>query len=509
MEGSTTLASTIAVGGVASFLTNALPVGTHTVTADFTSSSNYANSSSSAINVTITEIPTTISIASDLNPSTAGQAITYTATLSDPSATGVVTFKDGATVLGTGTIASGAATFTTSALTVGSHLITGEYAGDGIYAGSTSSALSQTVQAGGSGSSGSGSSSNGSGSGSDTSTATTPSAPATSVDEVPGDRGRPDAAGLLAGVVDSGQVSSRFTTPFVVIGSTSDDARVITTFPTTSQVRADEPGPRSQSVSHGQTVSVDGGAVSITVLQGQVFDGGSSVTVPTSRTRGPLTGLVLSGGGSFVSYVATAAPFSSGTVSFTRINSLTNSVQGMKEAAVAVRRAGKVATQQIGSFAVDADGQAKVSVVIPADARPGSALVSIASYRPDGTMQVVAFPVTIAPKAGERELRVVFGYQSSVLTARAMADLDALIARVPGNATVVSRARGLTAAQVDSPAGRLAADRAKAVAQHLAGRGVATTYGTTQARRPLVNAPRSRGVDVSISFRPSRESLPR
>ena len=60
-------------------------------------------------------------------------------------ATGTVTFKDGNTTLGTGTISGNTATYTTSTFTAGSHSITAVYVGDGNYIGSTSSAVSQTI----------------------------------------------------------------------------------------------------------------------------------------------------------------------------------------------------------------------------------------------------------------------------------------------------------------------------------------------------------------------------
>ena len=56
-----------------------------------------------------------------------------------------MTFKDGSTTLGTGTLSGGAATFTTSALAVGTHSITAAYGGDASFAASTSAALSQVV----------------------------------------------------------------------------------------------------------------------------------------------------------------------------------------------------------------------------------------------------------------------------------------------------------------------------------------------------------------------------
>jgi hypothetical protein len=56
-----------------------------------------------------------------------------------------VTFFDGGTQIGTGTLAAGTATFTTSSLAVGSHSITAKYGGDPNNVASTSAALTQTV----------------------------------------------------------------------------------------------------------------------------------------------------------------------------------------------------------------------------------------------------------------------------------------------------------------------------------------------------------------------------
>jgi hypothetical protein len=56
-----------------------------------------------------------------------------------------VTFKDGATALGTATLSSGQATYATSALSGGPHSITAVYSGDASFADSTSPALTQTV----------------------------------------------------------------------------------------------------------------------------------------------------------------------------------------------------------------------------------------------------------------------------------------------------------------------------------------------------------------------------
>jgi len=65
--------------------------------------------------------------------------------MSPASATGTVNFLDGSTTLGTSTISAGKATLSTSSLTAGTHSLTAVYSGDAIDLGSTSAALTQTV----------------------------------------------------------------------------------------------------------------------------------------------------------------------------------------------------------------------------------------------------------------------------------------------------------------------------------------------------------------------------
>ncbi|MDQ3814373.1 MAG: Ig-like domain-containing protein, partial [Armatimonadota bacterium] len=94
-------------------------------------------------------IATTTTLTSSANPSSAGQAVTFTATVSESGAgtpTGTVTFREGNTTLGIGTLdASGKATFTTSTLSIGTHNITAGYGGSTGFSGSTSRAVAQVV----------------------------------------------------------------------------------------------------------------------------------------------------------------------------------------------------------------------------------------------------------------------------------------------------------------------------------------------------------------------------
>jgi hypothetical protein len=93
---------------------------------------------------------TSTTLTSSLNPSTLGQAITLTATVTPSAgsglATGTVTFKDGAATIGSATLNwAGQATLSIATLAGGTHTITAIYGGNSNFKDSTSSALTQTV----------------------------------------------------------------------------------------------------------------------------------------------------------------------------------------------------------------------------------------------------------------------------------------------------------------------------------------------------------------------------
>jgi hypothetical protein len=91
---------------------------------------------------------TTLGLASNINPSVYNQAVTFTALVTPKfggSATGTVTFKDGANTLGTAAVSGNLATMTVSTLAVGTHSITAAYSGDSNFTGSSSGVVSQVV----------------------------------------------------------------------------------------------------------------------------------------------------------------------------------------------------------------------------------------------------------------------------------------------------------------------------------------------------------------------------
>ena len=92
---------------------------------------------------------TTTTLTTSLNPSTYGQAVTFsavvTSSLGAPPDGEAVTFMKGATVLGTGALAGGSASFTASTLAVGTSAISAVYGGDSKFGYSTSNTVKQVV----------------------------------------------------------------------------------------------------------------------------------------------------------------------------------------------------------------------------------------------------------------------------------------------------------------------------------------------------------------------------
>ena len=96
-----------------------------------------ASHTATASSTTLATLPTSSAIF--------GQAVTLTATVSPTAATGKVTFYDGTTILGVGTLAGGRAVVSTILLAAGNRSLTALYGGDATYASSLSKAVALTV----------------------------------------------------------------------------------------------------------------------------------------------------------------------------------------------------------------------------------------------------------------------------------------------------------------------------------------------------------------------------
>jgi predicted small lipoprotein YifL len=133
--------------GTVSFTISKPNAGNHTLLASYPTQSVFLSSFATGTLTVSGGGSTTTTLQSSPNPSAFGQTVTFIATVTS-GATGTVTFKEGATTLGVGTLSGGTpntASVTTSTLTVGSHSITASYFGDANLPGSTSSPLTQNV----------------------------------------------------------------------------------------------------------------------------------------------------------------------------------------------------------------------------------------------------------------------------------------------------------------------------------------------------------------------------
>jgi len=129
--------------------------GTLTLSGNFTLSGadagNYILLAQPTVAATVAKANTATALSSSLNPSVYGQSVMFTATVTAVSPgggtpAGTVEFREGSTVLGTGTLdENGVATFTTSALRAGEHFIVALYMGNDNYTPSNSVVLLQGV----------------------------------------------------------------------------------------------------------------------------------------------------------------------------------------------------------------------------------------------------------------------------------------------------------------------------------------------------------------------------
>jgi hypothetical protein len=149
LDGGTPISSSVPVNnGLASFSTADLGLGPHSITARYTGDNHLGTTVSPALVQTVNKPNTSVGVALTAggNPSLAGDALTFTASVTPTSATGTVVFFDGGNAIsGDVALVGGAASFTTPSLPLGIHSITAQYSGDATFNGSTSNALSQTV----------------------------------------------------------------------------------------------------------------------------------------------------------------------------------------------------------------------------------------------------------------------------------------------------------------------------------------------------------------------------
>ena len=121
--------------------------GSVVVAANQAGNGTYAAATQVTQSIVVNPAPSAIAIASGASTVLAQNAVTLTATVSSPAGipTGTVSFLDGTTPLGPGTLSGGVATLTTSLLTVGTHSISAVYSGGTNFVAATSAVLTQCV----------------------------------------------------------------------------------------------------------------------------------------------------------------------------------------------------------------------------------------------------------------------------------------------------------------------------------------------------------------------------
>jgi trimeric autotransporter adhesin len=149
-NGSTDLGTGTLSNGVATLDTTALPVGSDSVTADYSGDNNFTSSTSTAVTVPVTQASSTTTVTFFPVAPVSGQSVTLTATVAAVSPgggtpTGTVEFLNDGTSIGTGTLIDGVATFVTSTLAIGDNTITADYSGDTNFTASTASAVTLPV----------------------------------------------------------------------------------------------------------------------------------------------------------------------------------------------------------------------------------------------------------------------------------------------------------------------------------------------------------------------------
>ena len=133
-----------AISGTPTYSTAAgTTAGTYAITVTGLTSANYTIAFVPGT-LTVTAASTTITLVASPSATQYGDPVTLTATVTS-GATGTVSFYDGSVLLGTGAVANGVATLTTSTLAAGTHTITAVYNGDATYASSQSGPATVTV----------------------------------------------------------------------------------------------------------------------------------------------------------------------------------------------------------------------------------------------------------------------------------------------------------------------------------------------------------------------------
>jgi hypothetical protein len=148
-EGTRVLGTAVPYFGATALLLPQLPAGPHTITAAYSGDAS-TRPSSASLTQTILVRPTTASVTTSVNPMVTGQPATLKATVTTTASaaggpSGVVSFKEGSTLLGVAAWWFGSYALRLPELPAGDHVITAVFAGDATFAASSAS-LTQQVR---------------------------------------------------------------------------------------------------------------------------------------------------------------------------------------------------------------------------------------------------------------------------------------------------------------------------------------------------------------------------
>jgi hypothetical protein len=154
-DGGSVLGTAPVNSGVADFPTTQLTLGQNAITAVYSGDAHFAASTAPAFDDTVSQASTTTTVTSSANPSATGEIVTFTAAVAPiapggGTPTGSVTFFNGSTQLAVAPLSVGSASYSTSALALGSYAISAVYSGDTDFLGSASPSITQNVNEAGS-----------------------------------------------------------------------------------------------------------------------------------------------------------------------------------------------------------------------------------------------------------------------------------------------------------------------------------------------------------------------
>ena len=132
--GGQTLATAALNGaGLATATVSTLGAGTYSIVANYTADTRFQPSSSRAVQEVVIGATTVSSLTAAPNPASYGQPVAFSVRVQNTDGstlpTGTVQLTEGATPLGAATITAGVGSFTTAALSIGTHTVTSTFKG--------------------------------------------------------------------------------------------------------------------------------------------------------------------------------------------------------------------------------------------------------------------------------------------------------------------------------------------------------------------------------------------